>query len=210
MVPVTGTKLFVVVEASVEERALERLLADGDSAVVLFALRPGSSPEPARLKPLVEMAQAKGVAALIEADAQLARTLRADGVHLPWSKDVVTHYGQAREVLGERFIVGADAGRLRDDAMMLGEAGADYVGFGIPPHLTDRETARERRLELIAWWSEIFEVPCVGFDVETLAEAATLARAGADFVAFRMPADAEPSRWVREAAGALGARENVA
>jgi thiamine-phosphate pyrophosphorylase len=210
MVPVTGTRLFIIVEASIEGRALESLVASGDSAVVLFAPLPGGSLEPARLKPLVEIAQAKGAAALVEADAKLARTLRADGVHLPWSKDVVARYREARESLGQRFIVGADAGRLRDDAMTLGEAGADYVGFGIPPHVSDRETARERRLELVAWWSEIFEVPCVAFDVETLEEAATLARAGADFVALAMPPDAEPSRWVREAADALGAREDVA
>jgi thiamine-phosphate pyrophosphorylase len=208
MVPVTGTRLFIIVEASIEAPVLERLVASGDSAVVLFAPLPGG--EPARLKPLVEIAQAKGAAALVEADAKLALTLRADGVHLPWSKDIVARYGQAREILGQRFIVGADAGRLRDDAMTLGEAGADYVGFGIPPHVADRETARGRRLELVVWWSEIFEVPCVAFDVETLEEAATLARAGADFVALGMPRDAEPSRWVREVAGALGAREDVA
>jgi thiamine-phosphate pyrophosphorylase len=210
MVPVTATRLFIIVEASIEARALESLVASGDSAVVLFAPLPAGSLEPARLKLLVEIAQAKGAAALIQTDAKLARTLRADGVHLPWSKDIVARYREAREILGQRFIVGADAGRLRDDAMTLGEAGADYVGFGIPSHVADRETACERRLELVAWWSEIFEVPCVAFDVETLEEAATLARAGADFVALGMPPDAEPSRWVREAAGALGAREDVA
>ena len=38
-----------------------------------------------------------------------------------------------------------------------------------PEFVGDMETARARRLDLIAWWAEIFEVPCVAFDVETAA-----------------------------------------
>ncbi|OYY22957.1 MAG: hypothetical protein B7Y65_03790, partial [Azorhizobium sp. 35-67-15] len=41
----------------------------------------------------------------------------------------------------------------------------------------------EEVLDMIAWWAEVFEVPCVG--VATSAEEAEqLARAGADFVAL--------------------------
>jgi thiamine-phosphate pyrophosphorylase len=38
-------------------------------------------------------------------------------------------------------------------------------------------------LERVEWWSEVFEIPCVGYagDAE---EAAALAQAGADFVAL--------------------------
>jgi thiamine-phosphate pyrophosphorylase len=158
----------------------------------------------------VELAQARGVATLIETDAALARTLRADGVHVPWSKDIVARYKEAREILGGRFIVGADAGRLRDDAMTLGEAGADYIGFGIPAHVEDRESARARQLELVAWWAEIFEPPCVAFDVDTVEEGARLARAGADFVALKAPPAGELGRWAQEAAHALAAEEDVA
>jgi thiamine-phosphate pyrophosphorylase len=97
--------------------------------------------------------------------------------------------------------------------MTLGEAGADYVGFGIPALVEDRETARERRLELVAWWSEIFEVPCVAFDVEADEDAGLLAQAGADFVALRVPATAsinELSRWGENVARALSAPEAAA
>ena len=38
--------------------------------------------------------------------------------------------------------------------------------------------------------AEIFEVPCVAFDVETREEAEALSRAGADFIAIRLAADA--------------------
>jgi thiamine-phosphate pyrophosphorylase len=114
--------------------------------------------------------------------------VKADGVHLPASKTAAATYREAREVLGTRFIVGVDVGRTRHDAMTLGEEGADYIAFGIPAHVEDRETARARRRELVAWWSEIFEVPCVAFDVETPEDAHDLAASGADFVAVRVPA----------------------
>jgi thiamine-phosphate pyrophosphorylase len=206
-------RLYVVVAPEIAPAAVEGLLAAAEVAALLIAPREGQALQPARVKPLVELAQAHGVAVLIEADVALARTLRADGVHLPWSKDIVARYAAAREILGGRYIVGADAGRLRDDAMTLGEAGADYVGFGIPAHVEDRATARERRLDLVSWWSEIFEVPCVAFDVETVEDAALLVQAGADFVALAAPANAsapELARWAQDTAHALAAPEDVA
>jgi thiamine-phosphate pyrophosphorylase len=205
------SKLYVVAGAGTAPAAVETLLGSAPVAAVLIT--PDGAPlDASRTKPIVDLVQARGVAALIEADAALARTLRADGVHLPWGRDVVSRYGTAREILGGRFIVGADAGRFRDDAMMLGEAGADYVGFSIPGHVEDRQSARERQLELVAWWAEIFEPPCVAFNVETVEDAAHLVLAGADFVALRPPssAAAELARWAKEAAYALAAEEDVA
>jgi thiamine-phosphate pyrophosphorylase len=87
------------------------------------------------------------------------------------------------------------------------------VGFGIPGHVEDRKAARARQLALIEWWSEIFEVPCVAFDVETPQEAVALAHAGADFVALAIPAGLaieELARWAQDLAGALTAREAAA
>jgi thiamine-phosphate pyrophosphorylase len=207
------SRLYVVAEAGMAPEQVGVLL-ESCAAAALLVVAPKDAPLDARTaRALVELAQAKDVAALIETDAALARTLRADGVHVPWSKDVVARYGEAREIVGGRFIVGADAGRSRHDAMSLGEAGADYVGFGIPPHVEDRDAARARRLELVAWWSEIFEVPCVAFDLDTAQDAAALAAAGADFIARRMPVDAGPAalaQWAREAAQALVVAESAA
>jgi thiamine-phosphate pyrophosphorylase len=202
-------RLYVVVAAGIAPAAVGTLLASAPIAALLIAAD-GSPLDAGRTKPLVELVQARGIAALIESDAALARTLRADGVHVPWSKDIVARYEEAREILGGRFIVGADAGRLRDDAMTLGEAGADYVGFGIPAHVEDRESARARQLDLVAWWGEIFEPPCVAFDVDTVEEGARLARKGADFVALKAPPAGELGRWAQEAAHALAAEEDVA
>jgi len=205
--------LYIVVAADIAPAAVESLLEAAPVAALLITPADGEPLRASQARALVELAQAQGVAALIESDAALTRTLRADGVHLPWSKDIVARYATAREILGGRFIVGADAGRLRDDAMTLGEAGAEYVGFGIPAHVEDRETARARQFDLLAWWSEIFEIPCVAFDVETVDDGVRLAQSGADFIALRAPSNAsatELSRWVREAAHALAAEEDVA
>jgi thiamine-phosphate pyrophosphorylase len=146
---------------------------------------PMAAPE---LAPSVEQIQALGIATLIAGDAALARIVKADGVHIPVSKAAPAAFDEARDILGTRFIVGIDVGRTRHDAMTLGEQGADYIAFGIPAHVEDRHTARNRRLELIAWWSEIFEIPCIACDVDTPEDARDLAAAGADFIAVRVPA----------------------
>jgi thiamine-phosphate pyrophosphorylase len=65
--------------------------------------------------------------------------------------------------------------------MIMAELGVDYVAFG---PAKANEAARDRRAELIAWWTEIFEVPCVAWDVETAEEAERLAGLGADFIAL--------------------------
>ncbi|MGQ0456224.1 MAG: thiamine phosphate synthase [Hyphomicrobium sp.] len=192
--------------------SLSALLAAAlDAArVSSVVLRPvaGEKLTAAIAKSLVDVAQRKSVAALLADDADLVRIVKADGVHVSWAKDVASAYHAARESLGERFIVGADAGRSRHDAMTLGEAGADYVAFGVPPHVEDRATAAARQVDLIGWWSEIFEVPCIAADVVDAAHAQSLASAGSDFIAVTLPAhlDAAGARaWLAPFARAVAA-----
>lgn len=187
------SRLYLVAAVGTDVRRLAPVLDSSAAATLLVTSAASVALTAQSARPLIELAQAKNIAALIEDDAGLARTLRADGVHLPWGKDIAARYAEAREVLGTRFIVGVDVGRSRHDAMTLAEDGADYIGFGIPAHVEDRAAAAERRRELIAWWSEIFEVPCVAFDVETAEEAQALAAAGADFIAMRGDIELDPA-----------------
>lgn len=180
-------ELYVIFETSAGDakQAAERLtalLSAQSFSSVLLRASPGSILDAAIAKPLTTLAQKRGVAVLIDGDAALARLIKADGVHLAWSKEPLKAYRDARETLGSHAMIGADAGRSRDDAMALGEEGADYIAFGIPPHVEDRATAEARQSDLINWWSEIFEVPCVAFDIATPEHASALADAGADFV----------------------------
>ena len=66
--------------------------------------------------------------------------------------------------------------------MVLGELGADYVAFA--PAGADAEVRAARR-DLLAWWAELFEVPCVAWDVADAGEGRELVLAGADFLACR-------------------------
>ena len=201
----TGCQIYVVIEAG--DAAPERLaaaFAAADLASVLIVPAAGRTLDAAATRPLVELAQRRGAAALVADDARLARALGADGVHLRTVNDLVGAYQAAREVLDEGDVVGVDPGISRDDAMRLAEAGADYIAFGAPAHLKDHDKARDRRDDLIAWWGEIFQVPCVAFDVETPDEAEALASAGADFVAVTLPAG-QPAAAVRDLIGGIAA-----
>lgn len=178
--------------AAATQAAVERvgMLIANDIAIAALLIRPGPDgvldPSPVRL--LIGLAQKSSIAALIEDDTTLARAHGADGVHLTWSNDLDQRYRLARSELGADAIIGVSGGKSRHDAMVLGEAGADYVGFGVPAQVKDRESGAARRADLISWWAEIFETPCVAFDVTEADEALALARAGADFIATELPA----------------------
>lgn len=192
-----ASELYLIVEiagADLGEHAarIGAALDAAPVASVLFRPATGRVLDARVLKPLVEAVQSRGIAALVADDADLARVVRADGVHLSWSKDQPARMAAARETLGGRFMLGGDAGRSRDDAMTLGEMGADYVAFGIPAHVEDRQSAFARQCDLISWWAEIFEPPCVALDVPDAQAAGELAGANADFVSLSLSAATTP------------------
>jgi thiamine-phosphate pyrophosphorylase len=153
--------------------ALEQTIASVDVACVLLT-QGETAPELARASEIVRRTQELGIAVLAENDVELALSLGADGLHLSNAEE--RGYAEARARLGNAAILGVSCGDNRHVAMTLAEMGADYIAFGGPP------LEGERRAELIAWWSEIFQVPCVALDVEDSGEAARLAALGADFV----------------------------
>ena len=195
--PVTahrGCQLYATITSGPAAR--ERLTAVLDAGVVTSVLiqpLPGARLSASEVKPLVDVIQQHNVAALIDGDVQLARTVRADGVHLAHSADCLDVYREARATLGERSIVGADAGRSRHAAMSLAEAGADYISFGVGPSVPTSEDEPETREQLIDWWAGLFEIPCVAFDVVTPEDATTLADRGADFIAFALAPGIAPA-----------------
>ncbi|MEZ5842908.1 MAG: thiamine phosphate synthase [Hyphomicrobiaceae bacterium] len=188
------TRIIVTLEVAPTAAArLSAALAAVPVASVVILPPAGGALDATVARGLVEIAQKAGVAALLADDAALARTLRADGVYLSPGRNISDAYAEAREVLGTRYIVGAGAGKSRHDAMSLGEAGAEFIGFGVPADVQDVAAARERRLELINWWGEIFEIACVAFDVTATDDASALAAAGADFIAVPLAPAMSPA-----------------
>ena len=110
----TACQLYLVLEVHAAAREhLAAILARLPVASVLFKPARGTALTAAAVKPLVDLTQSNNVAALLLDDVALARTLRADGVHLSAGPDVLQRYREAREILGGRAIVGADAGGSR-------------------------------------------------------------------------------------------------
>lgn len=187
-----GARLYLVVESGpAAEARLAAALGAADVATVLIVPPQGKALEPAATKDLIELIQARGVAALIPDDARLTRTLKADGVHLTPSPAIAAGYAEAREILGTRYIVGCDVGHSRHDAMTIGEAGADYVAFSLPAEAD--AGAEDEQLDIVSWWNEIFEVPCVAFGARTAEDAGVQADAGADFVVLALASAASPA-----------------
>jgi thiamine-phosphate pyrophosphorylase len=184
----SGPELYLVIEAS--QSAAERLeacLARVGAASLLIVPAAGGELTAADARGLVEIAQRRGVAALIADDARLARTLKADGVHLAAGADgAITRYAEVREILGQRGIVGGEAGGSRHEAMELAEAGADYVAFAPDPELAADDAADERD-DFTGWWAEVFEVPCVAMGAADADAARRLALLGADFIGITIP-----------------------
>ena len=131
-----------------------------------------------RAKALVPLLQEHGAAALLDGIPELAARASADGAHLTG----LEAFQAALGTLKPAGIAGAGGLATRHDAMLAAEGGADYVMFGEPGADGRRPefAAVEKR---VAWWAEVFELPCVGF-AATLDEVAALAAAGADFVAL--------------------------
>lgn len=154
--------------------ALARALAqEPDAACAVFA----DADEADALKAL---AHPRDVALLIVDDVAAALALGLDGAHL---RLVDRDFRGARAALGEQRILGAFCGVSRHAAMTAGDLGADYVAFG-PCDIGEHAPAAA---DLLGWWQEVMEPPCVAWAAPQEARAAWDA-AGADFVALSLRA----------------------
>jgi thiamine-phosphate pyrophosphorylase len=163
---------------------LAEACAAGDIAAVLLRLAPADERTLIKhVKAVAPVAQEAGAAALVsiqgEADvATISARGGADGVHAGGS---VASFRELRERLKGDRILGAGSIRTKDDAMSIGEIGADYLMFG-EPRPDGSLPAFETVLERAAWWAEIFEPPCVAF-APSLEAVPLVAGTGAEFVA---------------------------
>jgi len=156
---------------------LEAAMAACDVACVLLRTAARDEVEVGKIvRALAPLVQKHGVACLVADDPRLAVRAGADGVHIDGTGERLE---EALRAIKPGHIVGAGGLPTRDAAMAAGEAGADYVMFGGPCGAEPHAAIVER----VAWWAEIFNVPCIGY-AHDLGAIGDLVRAGADFIAL--------------------------
>jgi thiamine-phosphate pyrophosphorylase len=167
-------------EAGFEDTLAEALSA-GEVAALQLRLKDHPVEEIKRLAPpLITLAQSMGVAVILNDDPELAVALGCDGVHVGQG-DVPAK--AARAAIGPNRMLGVTCHDSRHQAMQAGEAGADYVAFGAFYPTATKDAPTRADPEILEWWSDLFELPCVAIGGITVDNAKPLIEAGADFLA---------------------------
>lgn len=162
-------------------RRLETALDAGPVAAFQFRVKGIDQHQAARLaEPLLEICRARDVAFIVNDRIALAKRIGADGVHLGQQDGSVR---EARDALGRDAQIGVTCHASRHLAMEAGEAGADYVAFGAFFPSETKASEHRPELELLTWWQNLMEIPCVAIGGITPQNCAPLVAAGADFLA---------------------------
>lgn len=157
--------------------SLADALAAADVAAVLLRLADGDPRTLlGRIKALAPVVQGANAALLLDGHPDLVARGGADGAHLTG----IAAMQEALPGLKPDRIAGVGGLHTRHDAMVAGEAGADYVLFGEPDPRGQRPSV-DAIAERLQWWAELFEPPCVGY-AASRDEAGRFAASGADFV----------------------------
>ena len=160
---------------------LARALDAGDVGALQIRLKDADDDAVRRaVDALRPVAQARGVAVILNDRADLAVETGCDGAHLGQTDG---DHAAARRSLGPERTLGLTCHASRHLAMEAGEVGADYVAFGAFFPTATKETQHHAEPELLEWWSGVFELPCVAIGGITAENCAPLVRAGADFLA---------------------------
>jgi thiamine-phosphate pyrophosphorylase len=183
---------------------LREVLGAADIAAVLLRLHDADERSLInQVKAAAPGVQAAGAALLVDGRPAIVARAGADGAHLTGADALQV----ALPTLKPNLIAGAGGLHSRHDAMVVAEAGADYVLFG-EPDAAGRPPSRDAVIDRVAWWAEVFEIPCVGYAPELDAIDALVA-AGADFVAVGDALFADP-RGPKAAAAEAAARLSLA
>ena len=179
-------RLYLITPPTIPDPAafaadLEAALDAGDVAALQIRLKTvddaGVLAAVAVLKPI---AQARGVAVILNDRPDLAARSGCDGVHLGQTDGSIA---EARDRMGRDAMIGVTCHDSRELAMDAAEAGADYVAFGAFFPTATKATMHRPDPEILTIWQETVETPCVAIGGITAETAGILARAGADFVA---------------------------
>jgi thiamine-phosphate pyrophosphorylase len=183
--PPPATRLYLITPPALDPGRfagdLAEALAGGDVACLQLRLKDCDDDAIRRAARILQpIAEAHGVAFILNDRPDLAAELDCDGVHVG-EEDMP--YALARQLLGPQRIVGVTCGGSRDRAITAAEAGADYVAFGAFFPSGTKAAKHHADAELIEWWSETMVVPCCAIGGITQQNCGPLVSAGADFLA---------------------------
>ena len=160
---------------------LEEALTGGDVACLQLRLKGAEDADILRAgEILMPVCHAADVAFIVNDRPDLAAKLGADGVHIGQED---SDYKTARQLVGPDATVGVTCHDSRHLAMQAAEAGADYVAFGAFFDTATKQPKTRATLDILTWWSEVFEIPCVAIGGITVENCRELIDAGADFLA---------------------------
>ena len=181
----SDTRLYLITPSSFNLDEFSIILKDaldgGDVASVQLRMKESSDEDIIKAaQVLMPICHAKDVAFIINDSVDITVKTGADGVHIGQEDMPIK---EAREIIGEDKIIGVTCKDSKHLAMTAGEQGADYVAFGAFYPTTTKITTTVASPEILNWWQEVFEIPCVAIGGINSDNAADMAKAGADFVA---------------------------
>lgn len=144
-----------------------RLTTAADAGDVACLVLPADKPLTDKV---MTIAQQRDIAVLIADNSRFAAYEKADGVHITTGiEDALA----AHKTLGRNASVGFVSSVSRHAAMEVGETGIDYIAFDL---------SSPAGVELLTWWTPLFEVPCVGINPGSETACLEAIAAGADFI----------------------------
>lgn len=159
-------------------RTLAEQVSDAiDGGATIVQLREKSMPRDelvAEAREIRALCHSRGIPFIINDDAELARLVGADGVHVGLDDlDIAA----AREIIGDKGIIGASAHSV-EEARAAERAGADYLGVGAVFGSSTKTNARPLALETLRDITAAVSIPVVAIGGVTRANLPRLADSG--------------------------------
>lgn len=179
-----GCRLYLITPPAFDPLPFRDLLAaaldSGDVAAVQLRLK---NVDDTTLRHAIDLlrpvVQSRGVAFLLNDRPDLAVAHGCDGAHVGQED---TPAAVARKILGD-LTLGVTCHASRELAFDAGDAGADYVAFGAFFPTATKAASTHAEPEILRWWSDLMELPCVAIGGITVENCPPLVQAGADFLA---------------------------
>jgi thiamine-phosphate pyrophosphorylase len=133
---------------------------------------------------LLTICQQHDIPLIVNDDVEIAMEIGADTVHL--GEDDGMNEALDMERLRAQYpnlTIGVSCYNSKDRAMMLADAGADYVSFGACFPTPTKQVTRYVEKELLQWWARYSEIPVVAIGGITPYNATEIVATGVDFIA---------------------------